>query len=131
MTKKFEQNRKLVAALTQAAERSARLKAKTDVSSNDDVVAQVAAVKDLIRRAKLQKLVTVKVGLWFKRMPMVDVIINWDGEAKARTGQEAFELSSLMTEAHRQFTTILGHGLPKIRTYAPTHGLVEGAWRFQ
>jgi hypothetical protein len=131
MTKKFEQNRKLVAALTAAAERSTRLKAKTEISSNDDVCAQVAAVKDLIRRSKLQKLVTVKVGLWFKRMPMVDVVINWDGEAKAKNGQEAFELSSLMTEAHRQFTIILGHGLPKIRTYAPTHGLVEGAWRFQ
>lgn len=128
--KKFEGVRQTVAALEGVAAKAHRFKANPNVSSADDVITQLTALKAMLRKMKLNHMVTCKVGLWRKRQPLLDVLVDFGG-VEARTGEEAGELSQLMTRAYAVVREIMHHGLPNVSHYCPEHGVVTNGWRFQ
>ena len=132
MCRKFDPIRKLVADLEEVANRVDRFKQDLSVSSHDEVMIQITALKAYLRRVKLNKQITCKVGLWFKRMPVVDVIIDFqDLDNQCRNGEEAGELAKLMERAFSLTRKIMAHGLPKMSNYCPEVGVVCNGWRFQ
>ena len=128
--KKFEGVRQTVQALEVAAAKAHRFKANSGVSSYDDVTTQLVALKAMLRKMKLNHMVACKVGLWRKRMPLLDVLVDFGG-AEAKTGEEAGELAQLMTKAYALLREIMRHGLPKVSHYCPEYGVVTNGWRFQ
>lgn len=132
MSTKFDPIRAINAELRARAEKLARVKVDTKVSSQDEVTVQLTAIRSYFRRVKINHLVAVKLGLWFKRMPLVDVIIDFKGlDAMCRNGQEAGEMAKLMEESMALVKQIMAHGLPRINAYCPEVGVVCNGWRFQ
>ncbi len=132
MATKFDPIRKMVSDLEVIANKVNRFKQDTTVSSEDHVLIQLAALKAFLRRAKLNRMVTCKVGLWRKRMPLVDVIANFQGlDTKCKTGEEAGEMAKLMERTYSLIRKIMAHGLPKMSAYCPAVGVVCNGWRFQ
>ena len=132
MAKKFDPIRTLVAELETRAAKLERLKVDAKVSSADDVATQIAAIKAMFRRLKINHRVTAKIGLWKKRMPVVDVIVDFQELDRAcRNGEEAFEMSTLMQRAFTAVRRIMGHTLPHINAFCPEVGITCNGWRFQ
>ena len=131
-TTKFDPIRQLVAELEARAAKLDRIKVDTTVGSHNDVMTQLTALKAYLRRVKLQKFVTCKVGLWYKKMPLVDVVIDFKGlDYECKTGAEAGELAKLMERSFALVRQIMAHGLPKMNAYCPEVGVVCNGWRFQ
>lgn len=132
MAKKFDPIRTLVAELEGRAAKLDRLKVVTTVSSNDDVAVQITAIKAMFRRLKINHRVTAKIGLWKKRMPVVDVIVDFQEMDRAcRNGEEAFEMSTLMKRAFDAVRRIMHHTLPGVNAFCPEVGITVNGWRFQ
>lgn len=132
MTKKFDPIRSLVAELEARAEKMGHIKANTTVGSYNDVSVQITALKAFFRRMRINHMVTCKIGLWYKRMPVVDVIVDFkDLDNACRNGEEAGEMSKLMQRAFAATRKIMAAGLPKMDAYCPEVGVVCNGWRFQ
>lgn len=132
MAKKFDPIRVLVAELEARASKMDRLKVDGSVSSYDDVATQITAIKAMLRRLKINHRVTAKIGLWKKRMPVVDVIVDFkELDAACRNGEEAYEMSTLMQRAFTAVRRIMGHTLPRINAFCPEVGITANGWRFQ
>jgi hypothetical protein len=133
MVSRFQDVARTVEALEAAARRVNRFKTNPSISSYaTSVSVQVTAMLGLFRRMKVNKLVTAKVGSWRKRLILADVLINYaDAQTRPRTGEEAFELAKLMERAMAAVRTIIETALPGVTGFCPTHGVVDGYYRFQ
>ena len=130
MAQKFDHIRVTISELEKVAGRIERFKANLGVSSSSDAAEQVTALKAAFRRLNINKLVTCKVGLWRKRQPLVDVVVDF-GTVQPRTGEEAGEMAALMNRCFELIRQIMGHVTPRINVFCPTSGVVTNGWRFQ
>ena len=128
--KKFDPIRAKNARLAEAVVKAARIKVNHEVTSQSDVVSQVHALRALFVKLRVAKVVTAKVGLWYKKMPVVDVIVDFT-DVEPRNGEEAGELGKLMLEAYALVRQAMAQALPGMTQFAPERGVVLGAWRFQ
>lgn len=130
MSKKFDQIRATITSLETVLAKIDRFKVNTEISSNHDAMTQVSEILATLRRLKINKLVTAKVGLWRKKQPLVDVIVDF-GEIIPRTGEEAGEMAALMNKCFFLVRRIFATVLPKVNHFCPDYGVVTNGWRFQ
>ena len=127
--KKFDPIRETNAKLAAAAAKAHKVKG-SDVTSRHDVLSQIDACRRVFKALKITSAVTVKVGLWYKRTPVVDVIVHFH-DLEPKTGEEAGEMCALMNEAYTTIRKILAQAIPGMTQFAPEQGVCLGAWRFQ
>lgn len=130
MTSKFDQIRATIASLEAVAAKVERFKVNTQVSSADDAMTQVSEILATFRRLKINRLVTAKVGMWRKKQPLVDVVVDF-GDVSPRTGQEAGEMAALMNRCFFLVRRIMAAVLPRVSHFCPDCGVVTNGWRFQ
>ena len=130
MATKFDSIRATITALEAVAGRVNRFKVNTQISSTDDAMAQVSVLLATFRRLKVNHLVTAKVGMWRKKQPLVDVVVDF-GEVIPRTGQEAGEMAALMNRCFFLVRHLLATVLPNVNHFCPDCGVVTNGWRFQ
>ena len=134
MASKFQDVAATVAALEAAAKRVHRFKQNLSISSHaSSVPTQMHAVLNLFKRMKISTLVTAKVGAWQRRLILLDVIVNYaDARTRCRTGEEAYEMATLMNRAMTAVRTIIETNMPGVANgLCSTFGIYDGGWRFQ
>jgi len=132
MHKKFDVIRETNARLEAAAVMATRIKPSAEVTSDSDVVTQMKSLHLLFRKLKIAKLVTAKVGLWYKKVPVVDVIVDFHQDTLwPKNGEEAGEVGALMNTSFRLIRQIMATALPGMNRFAPESGPTMGSWRFQ
>lgn len=130
MTSKFDTIRANISKLENVVARIDRFKVNHDVSSMDDAMTQVSVILATLRRLKLNHVVTAKVGLWRKKQPLVDVIVDF-GDVQPRSGEEAGVMASLMNRCYVLVRRIFAALLPRVSHFCPECGVITNGWRFQ
>ena len=102
----------------------------TTVSSQSHTVEQVHAIQSFFAATGLNGFAAVKVGSWFRRTPLVDILPAYP-EFHPKDGEEAYTLTTLMARTMKAIRLGLRQGLPGINHFCAEDGIVAGAFRFQ